>query len=165
MPNVKCVISGHNKSIINKKLNTMTDQTGDQCNCRNKDVCPLQNKCLTTNVVYRATVTRKATYVVHTAGEFRTRYNGHTSSFRNSKYKHAMELSKFVWHLKDKNIKYSIKWRILAKCNSYSNKTRRCQLCSHEKFLIICHPNLASLNSRDELLSKCRHAQQIPLEQ
>ena len=57
MPNVKCIISGHNKSIINKELNTMTDQTGDQCNCRNKDVCPVQNKCLTTNV-YQATVTR-----------------------------------------------------------------------------------------------------------
>ena len=80
-----------------------------------------------------------------------------TSSFRNSKYKHATELSKFVWHLKDRNIKYSIKWRILAKCNSYSNKTKRCQLCLHEKFLIIYHSNLASLNSRNELLSKCRH--------
>ena len=162
MPNVKCIISSHNKSIINKELNTMTDQTGDQCNCRNKDICPLQNKCLTTNVVYQATVTRndtneKQTYVGHTAGEFKTRYNGHTSSFRNSKYKHATELSKFVWHLKDRNIKYSIKWRTLAKCNSYSNKTKRCQLCLHEKFLIIYHPNLASLNSRNELLSKCRH--------
>ena len=84
----------------------------------------------------------------HTAGEFKTRYNGHTSPFRSSKYKHATELSKFVWHLKDRNIKYSIKWRILAKCNSYSNKTKRCQLCLHEKFLIIYQPNLASLNSR-----------------
>ena len=114
MSNMKCIISGHNKSIINKELNTMTDQTSDQCNCRNKDVCPLQNKCLTTNVVYQATVTRndtneRQTYVGHTAGEFKTRYYGHTSSFRNSKYKHAMELSKFVWHLKDKNIKNSIK--------------------------------------------------------
>ena len=32
MPNVKCKISGHNKSIINKELNTGADQTGDQCN-------------------------------------------------------------------------------------------------------------------------------------
>ena len=78
-------------------------------------------------------------------------------SFRNSKYKHATELSKFVWHLKDKNIKYSVKWRIIAKCSSYSTKTKRCQLCLHKKFLIIYHPNLASLNSRNELLSKCRH--------
>ena len=120
----------------------MTDQTGDQCNCRKKDVCPLQNKCLTTNVVFQAKVTKndtsqRQTYVGHIAGEFKTRYNGHTSSFRNSKYKHATELSKFVWHLKDKNIKYSIKWRILAKCNSYSNKTKRCQLRLHEKFLTI----------------------------
>ena len=120
MPNVKCIISSHNKSIINN----------NQCNYRNKDVCPLQNKYLT-NVVYQATVMRndtneRQTYVGHTAGEFKTQYNGHISSFRNSKYKYAMELSKVVWHLKNKNIKYSIKWRILAKCNSYSNKTKQC---------------------------------------
>ena len=90
-------------------------------------------------------------------GEFKTRYNGHTSSFRNSRYKHATELSKYVWHLKESSVKYSIKWRIMKKCKSYSNKTKRCNLCLHEKFLIIYYPKLSSLNSRNELLSKCRH--------
>jgi hypothetical protein len=90
-------------------------------------------------------------------GEFKTRYNGHTCSFRNSRYKHATELSKYVWHLKESSVKYSIKWRIMKKCKSYSNKTKRCNLCLHEKFLIIYYPKLSSLNSRNELLSKCRH--------
>ena len=36
---------------------------------------------------------RLPSHVGHTAAKFKTRYNGHTSSFRNSKYKHAMELS------------------------------------------------------------------------
>ena len=34
----------------------------------------------------------------HTEGEFITSHNGLTNSFRNSRYKHATELSKCVWH-------------------------------------------------------------------
>ena len=29
-------------------------------------------------------------------------------SFKNERYKHAMELSKYIWNLKDKNVKYTI---------------------------------------------------------
>ena len=108
-------------------------------------------------VMTRDDTKEEKTYVGHTEGEFKTRYNGHTSSFRNSRYKHATELSKYVWHLKESSVKYSIKWRIMKKCKSYSNKTKRCNLCLHEKFLIIYYPKLSSLNSRNELLSKCRH--------
>ena len=32
-------------------------------------------------------------------------------SFKNERYKHAAELSKYVWSLKEKNVKYTIKWR------------------------------------------------------
>jgi YHS domain-containing protein len=125
---------------------------------------------MTSSVVYQATVTRndakeEKTYVGHTEGEFKTRYNGHTSFFRNSTYKHATELIKYVWHLKESSVKYSIKWRIMKKCKSYSNKTKRCNLCLHEKFLVIYYPKLSSLNSRNELLSKCRHLEQIPVDQ
>ena len=28
-----------------------------KCNCRNKDLCPLNGACLTSNVIYEATVT------------------------------------------------------------------------------------------------------------
>ena len=162
MPNVKSIISSHNKSVLKDQSVTSASQVDKDCNCRKKDTCPLSGKCLTTNVVYQATVTRddtneQETYVGHTECQFKTRYNGHTSSFRNAKYKHATELSKHVWNLNDKNVKYSIKWRVLARCNSYSNKTKRCHLCLHEKYIMIYHPKLASLNSRNELLSKCRH--------
>ena len=169
MPNVHCIVSGHNKTILNKKKKTepcttenQTTEKISECNCRKKDSCPLPSKCLTSSIVYQAAVTRndtkeEKTYVGHTEGEFKTRYNGHTSSFRNFRYKHATELSKYVWHLKEYSVKYSIKWRIMKKCKSYSNKTKRCNLCLHEKFLIIYYPKLSSLNSRNELLSKCRH--------
>ena len=93
----------------------------------------------------------------HPECQYKTSYNGNTSSFRNPKQKHAYELSKHVWNLNDNNVKYSIKRKVLARCNSYSNKTKRSHLCLKEKIIVIYHPNLASLNSRNELLSKCRH--------
>ncbi len=117
---------------------------------------------------YQATVTRednqqKETYFGHTEGPFKTRYNNHTSSFRNPKHKHATELSKYIWQLKQSNIQYSIRWKILKKCKAYSNKTKRFNLCLHEKYIIIYHPKLSSLNSRNELISTCRHRKKILL--
>ena len=101
MPNVKSIISSHNKSVLKDQSVTSASQVDKDCNCRKKDTCPLSGKCSTTNVVYQATVTRddtneQETYVGHTECQFKTRYNGHTSSFRNAKYKHATELSKHV---------------------------------------------------------------------
>ena len=96
MPNVHCIISGHNKTIRNKVLqadapaNTQTNE----CNYRDQNSWPLSNKFLTASIVYQATATRsdtnkKQTYAGHTEGEFKTQFNCHTSSFRNPKYKHA----------------------------------------------------------------------------
>ena len=113
-------------------------------------------------IVYQATVKREdngeeKTYVGLTEGTFKTRFNNHTSSFRNQQRKHATELSKYIWTLKDSDARYSVKWKIIKRCRPYSNKTKRCNLCLYEKFIIICHPELCSLNTRNELISTCRH--------
>ena len=140
MPNMHNVISAHNKAVLSKQsqLNDTNNSKSKECNCRQKDSCSLSGKCLTDSVVYQATVTRddtteEKTYVGHTEREFKTRYNHHTNSFRNAKHKHATALSKYVWHLKESNVNYSIKWKTIKKCKNYSNKTKRCNLCLHEK--------------------------------
>ena len=46
----------------------------------------------------------------------------------------ATELSKYIWSLKDSFIPYSLSWKIIAHANSYSNTTKRCNLCLTEKF-------------------------------
>ena len=61
-----------------------------ECKWQDQNSCPLSNKCLTASVVYQATVTRsdkneKQTYVGHTEGEFKTRFNNHTSLFKKPK--------------------------------------------------------------------------------
>ena len=126
-----------------------------------------QWSCLSSNqwtngVVYQATVKRidnqeEQTYVGITEGAFKTRYNNHTNSFRDPKHKNRTALSKYIWKLKDSKIDFAVSWKIIKKGRGYSSHTKKCNLCLHEKYLIICHPKLSSLNSRNELVSSCRH--------
>lgn len=159
MNNTKQLIDNHNKSILSEPKTVDTMPT---CNCRNKKECPLDGHCLKTSVVYQAKVTREdnntaETYVGLTGGDFKTRYNNHTASFRNDKRRNATELSKYIWHLKDNNIDYSITWQTLASCSTYNTKSKRCNLCLREKLFIICQPSMSSLNRRNELASCCAH--------
>ena len=45
------IISSHNRTILNQDVSL---EYG--CNCRSRNECPLQNKCLTLKIVYRAYV-------------------------------------------------------------------------------------------------------------
>ena len=68
------------------------------CNCRRKDECPMQNKCLADSIVYQATVTThdkqpKQTYVGLTESTFKTRYNNHKASFTNPTKRNETERS------------------------------------------------------------------------
>ena len=46
---------------------------------------------------------------------FKLRYRNHVCSFRNELYKHATELSKYIWTLNDQNVKYDIPGGVLKK--------------------------------------------------
>ena len=160
MPNVGQIISAHNKSVLNK--NKPQQSTQPNCNCRNKQQCPLQNNCLTSSVVYQATVTRQdnskaETYIGLTENTFKTRYNAHISSFKNETKRNATTLSEYIWRLKDNNVQHTLKWKIIANARAYTPTSTRCELCLEEKFLIIHKPLLSTLNKRNELASTCRH--------
>ena len=119
MPNVQKIITTHYKNVIDKQ----TKNPSKECNCRQNESFPLRGKCLTESVTYQATVSRKdnqqkETYVGHTEGPFKTRYNNHTSSFRNAKHKHSTKLSKYIWQLKQSSTERSIRWKILKKCKA-----------------------------------------------
>ena len=59
--------------------------------------------------------------------------------------------------LKDSNIDYTFSWKMFAKTQHFTQVTGLCQLCTREKFFIIFKPDLCTLNSRNKLLSSCRH--------
>ena len=120
-----------------------------------KSDCPLEGKCLQTNVIYQATVTTE-TYD-GLATNFKERYRNHETSFRHSKRRNETELSKYVWNLQNENKPFQIKRKILKKCKPYSNINKKCSLCLNEKFIIICKKELCSLNRRNKLASSCPH--------
>jgi hypothetical protein len=160
MPNIHQIVSSHNKRLINKpEPNT---NINENCNCKRDRQCPLNGNCLTSSVIYQAKVTRhdnqrEETYVGLTENTFKSRFNGHTSSFRNEEHRKATTLSEYIWKLKDKNIQHSITWKILSRAKPYSTIRKTCNLCLEEKFFIIHRPHLSSLNKRNELTSACRH--------
>ena len=150
-----------NKRLLNEDAKHHATQE-NTCNCRRKNNCPLEGKYQSKEIVDQATVINEdnntqETYVGLTEGTFKTRYLNHKSSLRNEKSKNATELSKHIWCLKESNTRFSIKWKIIKKCQPYSNRTKRCNLCLYEKFIIIRHPELSSLNKRNEFVSTCRH--------
>ena len=81
-----------------------------------------------------------------------------THDTRHTTYRDTpTELSKYVWELKNQNINYTIKWKLLKRAKPYNCASNRCNLCLWEKYFIICKPKMATLNKRNELVSACRH--------
>lgn len=157
MDNMKTIINRHNKKVLDA-ANDDNTSTDEQCNCRNKEQCPLDRKCLTSSVIYNAQITtNNATknYIGLTEGTFKQRYSQHKLTFKHRKYTNSTELSKYIWQLRDKNEEFNIKWTIINRTRPYNNITKRCDLCLTEKLMIIKGNNL--LNKRSELISKCRH--------
>jgi hypothetical protein len=141
-------------------------QNVKMCNCRQQNNCPLDGKCLSKEVVYQATVkteNKTETYVGITETSFKTRFNNHLTSFRQENGRNRTELSKYIWDIKDKNGKFELSWKILCKAKSYSNKSKKCNLCTTEKYYIMFRPELATLNKRCDIVSKCRHSRKFLL--
>ena len=98
MPNVKNVISRHNRKILGRSEAT---KPATSCNCRNQDECPLDNKYQAESIVYKAVVTSlddglKKEYIGMTANSFKERYRNHKKSFNLIRYEKETELSKYT---------------------------------------------------------------------
>ena len=117
---------------------------------KNRYIRTLTTLCIATNVCLCDTT-------------FKLRYRNHVCSFKNERYKHATELSKYIWSLKDKSIPYNIKWRKAKRARSYSNISKRCNLCLWEKYFIIYKPGMSTLNNISERISNCRHSKKFLL--
>ena len=124
-------------------LSTTTKNTEEGCNCRDKNECPLENKCLSTNLVYKACVsadenTEVKNYIGLTEGTFKQRFNRHQLSFRYKNYANSTELSRHVWKLKNsgKDQNTNIKSSIITKAALYNNDSKACNLRLTEKLFI-----------------------------
>ena len=159
MNNIGSIIRSHNAKILSTtKTPTTPPRT---CNCRQRLNCPLDGKCLTECIVYKATVSapNRLTRVYYglTEGPFKTRYTNHNSSFRLEHKRKETELSKYMWELKDLGLEGEVQWEIHKRAAPYKCGARRCDLCITEKMVIATADITTMLNKRSELVSMCRH--------
>ena len=161
--NVGNIINKHNRNLILGKKHEFLGG----CNCRIKGDCPLDGKCKSNNLVYRADVLHDnhiSTYYGLSEPTFKLRYADHLTSFRYRKHMKKTSLSKFVWSLKDNNISYDIKWSISRFAPAHKNGSKSCCLCLAEKIDIAYHTDKSTLiNSRSEIMNKCRHKSKFKL--
>lgn len=95
--------------------------------------------------------------------DFNSRYANHKQLLRKGAYSSQTELSKHVWQLNKAKVDHTIRWKILDRAQSRCNATKRCNLCTLEKFYIICKRELATINKRSELANTCMHANKFLL--
>ena len=154
---MKSRINIHNKTVTKAQPSAQARTY----NFINKSKCPLKNKCLSNNVLYKANVTQKTEnyrnkiYYGISETMFKSRYANHRKSFQNKKYKTDTELSNEIQKLKEQNKNIDISWEILGIHQSYNTLTKRCMLCLNEKLAIALHKEDSILNKRTEIVSKC----------
>ena len=162
MKNMKNLIKLHNATVLKNQEHSEKRS----CSCRVKDNGPLDGKCLHECIVYQANVVTNnecKEYFGTAEGEFKLRYNNHTTSFRQKKRVNDTELPKYLWKLKEENTDYNLQWSIKAYPSPYKCETRKCDLCLTEKMIIARSDPKKLLNKRTELVSKCRHRNEFLL--
>ena len=137
--------------------------TKKECNCDRSHPCPLNNECYKSNVVYKAKIESENEEVneyfyIGGATKFKERWANHISSFRNKDCKQECALKKFVWKLKQYEIKFNIKWSIVRQSKSYMAGDKACLLCLDEKLAIMENSKNPKLINKDTSIGgKCLH--------
>ena len=161
-------INLHNRKILHPKSNN-PNQVKKLCNCSNATMCPLNGNCLDRDILYECSVScdipnyMTKVYTGISSTVFKSRYGNHKLSFNNPKYKNDTELSKEFWKIKEKGGTPKLAWKVLGRYSSYNPVSKRCNLCLNEKFTIISYKGSNLLNSRSEVISKCRHKNRYKL--
>ena len=157
--NIRSKISSNNRRIINPP------PTNYGCNCRNRSNCPLDNKCLTPSIVYRANVSAMhkpdKKYFGISETLFKDRYNNHARYFRHKEDVNSTDLSKYIWKLKDEGETPSITWNIMSVVNCHL-RGGVCRLCLTEKLWFLKYfKDVNLLNKKSEFISKWRHENKL----
>ena len=157
--NMSQIISGKNAKLLN-----ISKSQKRVCSCPSTKTCPLDEKCLTENIIYQATVNlpnqKKKTYIGQTSTDFKARLGVHRQTFRNPAVTQT-SLSNYIWELKSKGFDPmkpgAITWKLIDRGRPFSPVNGVCQLCLKEKFFILYHPEMAEINKRSETFSACPH--------
>ena len=162
--NMSSMIKSHNKKVINKYV-----KEWKSCNYRVKSKCPLNGQCQVTDTINKCTVLSldkpNKVYLGTAEGDFKKRFHNHRKSFNNEASENDTTLSKYILELKEtSNLSLTLVCSIAKKVPPYSNISKKCLLCLHEKLKIINYPGPDKLlNKISELISKFCHANKFLL--
>jgi hypothetical protein len=113
-----------------------------------------QKNCLAKSVIYQLISHGKTsgmrptqTYVGLAENEFKTQFTNHKASFNKYEKRNSTELSKYIWNLKNNNISYSIRRKILKRAKSYI-QARDVTCVSGRSILLFVNPTLQHLSSQ-----------------
>ena len=160
LPNMASVIAKHNSKILKSSANVQPKPRAS-CNCQNKQECPVPGQCNQDGAIYQASVTSAGggveTYI-GLAKNFKRRYPKHKKTMLDETAPGGTCLSKFYWKEKNAGRDPKVTWKFLERnVPIYNPVTSKCRLCIREKFNIVLRPSWATLNSRQEIFSHCRH--------
>ena len=99
-------------------------------------------------------------YIESTANTFKSRWYNHNHSF-NTLQENNTELAKYIWFLKNNNIKYDIKWNIIHHIGEVRRIHNMCSTCNLEKLEIARASKRNNLNKRHELFANCPHLKKL----
>ena len=159
---MKAQVNRHNSKILRNKA-TKKQKPAPSCNCiaSKKSECPLPGACNQKGVIYQATVENnkgeKQTYV-GLASKFKKRFYKHRESMEKQNPENSTTLSTHFWNEMGAANNPKVTWKILQNnIPEFNPVTGKCLLCIKEKFTIVLKPQLATLNTRQEIFSSCRH--------
>ena len=115
--NTKPIITSHNAQVLFPKKSNQQRRY----NCLNKTNYPLEQKCLTTNIVQKAKATssnrnyQNKVYFGSCENTFKEKFSNHKKSFNLSEYKNEAELSNEIWGIKNSGHHPKVKWKIANK--------------------------------------------------
>ena len=167
MPNIRSKINGHNKKILQPK----PAEPQKLCNCLVKEDCPLNGLCLTSSILYQATIKcsdskckqKRYKGICETTLTFRKRYANHKESFKLINWKNDTTSSVEYWNLKQKQQALRLTWEIKGQYKAYSPTLKKCNLYLNKKLAIIDDPDNNLQKKRSEVISQCRHRNKYKL--
>ena len=112
---ISSILTSQNKKIL------LGNEKQNESNCRDKDECPLENKCLTARVIYEADVitlnTSRNFCIALSDTPFKERFNNHKRYFRNKRCEKSTKL-----------LQFTKQWKILSHIKGMA-KRGYCSLC------------------------------------
>ena len=152
--NISQIINSHDKNITknfqdqinirnNKNNNNNNNNNNNcikkECNCKPREICPMNGRCNLNNVIYQAIIypkeeiTDKKTYIGLASTKWKQRFLNHKFTFSHEHLKNHTALSKHFCFLKNKGLTPEIEWSVLRKSNTPNSFNGRCNLCLEEK--------------------------------